>query len=222
MHTRAHAATLRSRWVGAAVSACMFTALGGCSTQTTSINTWKNPSYAAGPIHDVIVFAARMTETNRRTVEDGLVSALANHGIHATASYTVFPGAFPSRAAAQPEIQRSAYDSVLVSTMRGVSEKTTIEPEGLYSGWGWAWEPAYLETDRYVKFETTLWDPRGSGTMIWSDETQTENPSSARDFVRSLLRNVIPAMDRAGLLPKAPESVSSHPRSRRSPPNSQM
>jgi hypothetical protein len=194
---------------GGAIAIGVFALLGGaCSTPTTSTNVWKNPSYAGGPVNNVIVFGARMNETNRRTVEDGFVSALSNRGVHATPSYTVFLGPMPSRQTAQQQLQNGPYDTVLVSTARGVSERTTVEPGGLYGDWGWAWEPSYLQTDTYVKFETTLWDPHGGGTMIWSDVTQTENPSSAPDFMRSLLKTVVPEMQKAGLLPKAGESVS--------------
>ena len=183
----------------------------GCSTATTSTDVWKNPSYAAGPVKNVIVFGGRLNDTNRRTLEDGFVSALSAHGVHATASYTKFPGPVPGQPEAQQAVQDGGYDGVLVSTMRGVKERTTVEPGvgyggpfwgGFYGGWGSAGEPGFVETDTYVKFETTLWDPHGSGKMIWSDVTQTENPSSAPNFIQSLLNNAIPAMDKAGLLPK--------------------
>jgi hypothetical protein len=114
---------------------------------------------------------------------------------------------------ARQQVQASGYDGILVSTMRGVTERTTVDPGVAYASpfwttyygprWGSTWDPAYVDTDTFVKFETTLWDPRGSGTMIWSDVTQTTNPSSTNDFTKSLTKSVIPAMERAGLLPAA-------------------
>jgi hypothetical protein len=89
-----------------------------------------------------------------------------------------------------------------------------VEPGVAYAGpfwgryygpdWGSTWDPAYVETDRFVTFETTLWDPRGGGKMIWSDVTRTENPSTAPDFTASLMESVIPAMEKAALLPSVP------------------
>jgi hypothetical protein len=182
-----------------------------CGTPTTSTEVWKNPSYAAGPVKNVVVFGGRMNESNRRTLEDGFVHALTAHGVHATPSYRMFPGAVPDQPTAQQAIQRSGYDGVLVSSMRGTEEGTTVEPgvaygsplwRGYYGpGFGSTWAPGYVVTGTFVKFETTLWDSTGSGKMIWHNLTQTENPSSSSDFLRSLLKNVIPKMEQAGLIP---------------------
>jgi hypothetical protein len=186
----------------------------GCGTQTTSTDIWRDPSYVAGPVRNVLIFGGRMNETNRRMIEDGFVNALTARGVRATASYTLFPTSpLPDQPAARDAIQNGGYDGILVSTMHGVKERMTVEPGVAYGGpfwggyygpaWGSAWGPGYVETDTFVKFETTLWDPHGNGKMIWSDVTQTMNPSSAPDFIQSLLKTVVPDMDKAGLLPPA-------------------
>jgi hypothetical protein len=196
----------------------------GCSTQTTSAEVWKSPSYEGGPKTSVIVFGGRMNEATRRTVEDAFVRALTAHGVHAAASYTVFPGQLPDLDTARQQVMADDYNGVLVSTMRGVTERTTIQPGTAYAapfwggyygpGWGSAWNPAYVETDRFVKFETTLWDVQADSRMIWSDVTRTENPTSTPGFTKSLLESVIPAMEKAGLLPRVtptPISVAPQP-----------
>jgi hypothetical protein len=71
-------------------------------------------------------------------------------------------------------------------------------------------------TDQFVKFETTLWSPSGDGKMVWSAVTQTENPSSGKDFVSSLTKSVVPALGKAGFLPAGQEGkpvseTSRHP-----------
>jgi hypothetical protein len=208
--------TLGPRLLGAAsIVAALAVLVAGCGTQTTSTDVWRDPSYVAGPVRNVIIFGGRMNETNRRMLEDGFVNALSSRGIRGTASYTLFPTTpLPDQPAARDAIQNGGYDGVLVSTMHGVKERMTVEPGVAYGGpfwggyygpaWGSAWGPGYVETDTFVKFETTLWDPHGNGKMIWSDVTQTTNPSSAPDFIQSLLKTVIPEMDKAGLLPPSP------------------
>ncbi|HZU85777.1 MAG TPA: hypothetical protein VE987_22785 [Polyangiaceae bacterium] len=201
---------LRSCSLGAAIAVGAFSLLcGGCSTPTKSTEVWKNPTYTGGPVKSVVVFGGRMSDANRRVVEDGLAGAVAEHGVRATPSYAMFPGALPSEDVARRAVLDGGYDGVLVSTMRGVTERTTLDGDMQYSRlwggyygpyWGSTWEPGYADTDTYVKFETTLWDPR-TGGMIWSDLTQTENPISTPDFVKSLIKNVVPAMEKAGLLP---------------------
>ena len=180
-----------------------------CSTPTTVTNEWKSPSYAAGPMKNVVVVGAKLDDTQRRTLEDGFVAALSTHGVRATPSYTLFPAQLPDRAEAQSTIQKQGFDGVLVSTMRGINERTYIEPGwngGFYSdywGPGWGGPSAYVETDAFVKFETTVWDPSGGGKLVWSAVTQTENPSSSHDFTKSLTNKLVPEMVKAGLVPAA-------------------
>jgi hypothetical protein len=95
--------------------------------------------------------------------------------------------------------------------MRGVRERTFVEPGaawgggfyGEYWGAGWAGPAAYLQTDTFVKFETTLWNPSDGGQLVWSAITQTENPRSGRDFAHSLVEKIVPTMAREGLIPTA-------------------
>ncbi len=188
----------------AGASAALALAIVACSTPTTETNVWKSPTYAAGPMKNIAVFGGRMNETDRRTLEDGFVSSLAASGVHATPSYTMFPQreAPPDAASIRAKLQSAGYDGALVSTLKGVSDQTQIAPGadwgGFYGGyWG---APAYVQTDRFVKFETTLWSPN-SGKMVWSTTTQTENPTSGQDFVSSLTGTVVPSLAKAGLIP---------------------
>jgi hypothetical protein len=180
----------------------------GCSTPTTMTEVWKDPTYSAGPMHNIVVFGGRVDATRRRALEDGLVAALANHGVHATASYTIF-AELPNREAAKAAVQQVGADGFLAATMKGIHDQTTIEPGG-YGGpfWGGYYDPGwggyysgYAVTDQFVKFETSLWDAHGEGKLVWSAVTQTENPSSGSDFLHSLLKKVIPALTNAGFIP---------------------
>jgi hypothetical protein len=210
--------TLRS-YAGIAVATGAVTlASGACSTPTTMTNQWRDPTYAAGPMRNMLIVAGKMEPTNRRTVEDAFVTALGNHGVHATPSYVMFPGALPSREEAHSAVLKQGIDGVLVANERGVQETTTMVPGaynggfwgGYYGGWG-DWSPGYLQTDAYVKFETSVWDAN-QGKLVWSAVTETENPTSGKDFLKSLLSSVVPAMTAAGILPpksNAEENVSS-------------
>lgn len=183
---------------GAAVSAC--------STPTTETNVWKSPTYAAGPMRNIAVFGGRLDPTQRHTVEDGFVSALTAYGVHATQSYMLFGDQVPpDQASIRAALRNGGYDGALVSTLKGVSEQVLVAPDadwgsGFYGGYWGPGAPVYAQTDQFVKFETTLWDPN-SGKMVWSTITQTENPTSGKDFASSLTKTVVPSMAKAGLLP---------------------
>src|SRR5262249_55905045 len=154
-----------------------------CSTPTQETSVWQSPTYAGGPMKNIAVFAGRVNATDRRTLEDGYVAALASHGVHATPSYTPFPqGQVPQdQPAVRTVLQQRGFDGALVSTLKGVTEQVLVTPGvdwagGFYGGsWG-PGAPVYAQTDQFVKFETTLWSP-SSGKMVWSAVTQTENPS---------------------------------------------
>ncbi|HTB77397.1 MAG TPA: hypothetical protein VK762_29335, partial [Polyangiaceae bacterium] len=111
----------------------------------------------------------------------------------------------PEQATIRASLKNAGYDGALVSTLQGVAERVLVAPDadwgaGFYGAYWGPGAPVYAQTDQFVKFETTLWDPN-SGKMVWSTMTQTENPTSGKDFVSSLTKTVVPSMAKAGLLP---------------------
>jgi hypothetical protein len=195
-----------------AVACAALTVAAACSTPTKMTDVWKDPSYRGGPMRNVVVFGGRLSETDRRTLEDGFVSALQAHGVRATASYSLFPGGtLPNREEARARLQQAGFEGTLVSTLRGVNEKPTFAEgaapgfwDGYYGpAWGSAYGPGYVVTQPVVRFESSLWGLQGDTRLVWSAVTQTENPSSAKDFVSSLTNDVVPALAKAGLIAPA-------------------
>jgi hypothetical protein len=178
---------------------------------------WKSPSYAAGPMKNIAVFGGRLNETQRHTLEDTYVAALTQYGVHATPSYTMFPEGQspPDPVAIQSTLRSNGFDGALVSTMKGVSEQVLVSPDADWAGgfYGAYWgpgAPVYAETDEFVKFETSLWNPN-SGRMVWSAVTQTENPTSGKDFSNSLTKSIVPSLAKAGFIPPKGQPVSLAP-----------
>jgi hypothetical protein len=206
-------AAIRACAVGWVVSALCF----GCMGGTSLTDVWASRP-AEGPVRNVLVMGARTDAGARRTIEDGLAYAFAERGVRATPSYTLFPDSYPTTAEAQNVVRSVGYDGLFVATSHGVTEQVNVVPGyggpfwgGYYWGAGWAgWYPGYVYTDRFVKFETTLWDPRGGGKLVWAANTVTENPSSGTAFVKSLVHKVMPTMEKAGLVPPkgSPERIS--------------
>jgi hypothetical protein len=203
---------LRSSVVRAIAAAAVAAGCAACSTGTTTITQeWKSPSYAGGPMTNLLVVAARLDPTQRRTLEDGFASALSMHGVRATPSYSLFPDGMPDSKQARERVKKEGFDGVLVSVLRSLTEVTYVHVGVDYSGgffdgyWGPGWAtPPPPQTKEDVKFETTLWDPHGNGKLVWSAVTQTANPSTGRDFMTSLVHRIEPALVKDGLLPPAP------------------
>jgi len=160
---------------------------------------------------NLLVVAARLDPTQRRTLEDGFASAMSMHGIRATPSYSLFPDGLPDSKQARDLVRKGSFDGVLVSVLRNLTEVTYIHVGVDFSGgffdgyWGPGWAtPPPPQSNEDVKFETTLWDPRGKGKLVWSAVTQTVSPTSGRAFVTSLVNRIEPALVKDGLIPAAP------------------
>jgi hypothetical protein len=51
-----------------------------------------------------------------------------------------------------------------------------------------------------VTFESSLWEVRGPGKLVWTATTKTQNPTSAKDFATSLAKDVVPVLLKTGLV----------------------
>jgi len=176
-----------------------------CSTSTTLTDVWRDPSYSAGPMHKLLVFGGTPNESARRSVEDSFASALGHHGVRATPSYTVFQDRQTSRDVVRDYLGKEGYDGALVLRFKGIKTQTTVEPHADFVGYyGTFWGPGYyVETDQYVKVETTLWDAR-TAKLVWSAASETENPSSSSDAITSVTTKIISSLMNEGFIPPLP------------------
>jgi hypothetical protein len=199
----------RRHVIGCSIAA-LLAGCGGAQTSVTEV--WKAP-IAAAPMKNMIVFGAHLDEANRRALEDAYVAALSEHGVAAKPSYTMFPGEPPPRDQAREAVKNAGFDGILVSRLRSVREKQTYVPgyreDGFWGGYygpGWGyWSPGYVVTDEIVNFDTTLWDTRSGDQLVFALTTKTTNPSSGTDFVQSLTKTVIKALEAQNLLPTPPK-----------------
>jgi hypothetical protein len=192
-----------------AVAAATF----GCGGPSTSVTqTWKAQAPSTPPMRSILVFGAKMDETNRRAFEDAFVRGLAAHGVAARASYELFPGQLPDRDTAKTAAERAGFDGILVATSKGSQEVTTYVPNqypsnfwGYYGATGmdaYGYAPGYVTTTEIASLETTLWDRRADeGKLVWSASTRTASPSPGEKFTKSVVDKVLPEIERAGFIP---------------------
>jgi hypothetical protein len=179
-----------------------------CSTPTTLSNVWRDPNYSAAPMQKMFVIGRTNDETNRRTLEDSYVSALAGHGVHAMASYHVFPDSRPDREAVRQHLESQGYDGALITTFKGVHTTTSYEPSmGFYGYYGTVWDNGYVVTDQVVKVETTLWSMH-TGKLVWSASSDTDNPSSSSDAISSVVQKVVSTLTDERLIPAQGPAVA--------------
>jgi hypothetical protein len=183
----------------------------GCATKTSTTHVWQANVQTPRVAENALVFAGRMTEATRRTVEDAFVRELGERGTRATPSYRIFPQ-LPQRDIAHDEVHRLGFDAAIVATLREIRERTSYVPGqyhggfwGAYygPGWGMGWSPGYVVTDELVDLETTYWDLRTDpGELLWASNTETRNPRSTADFVESYVDTIVPSLERLGVVRK--------------------
>ncbi len=173
-----------------------------CSTPTTIEGSWRDPDYSAAPLRRIFVLGTMHNQANRRMLEDAYVAALSQHGVQATPSYQVFQEAQPDREAVRNFLSSQGYDGALVTQFEGMQARSSLLPGAdFYYGYsGWWGTDYYVETDQYLKVETSLWNPR-TGKLIWSAASETENPTSSHDAVSSIVNRITKALTNARLIP---------------------
>lgn len=145
-------------------------------------------------MHRVLVFAARMDQAHRRTLEESFVDELAQHGVSAQPSYTLFPDEPPKKEETRAILLKNGYDGVLVASVKSIKNERRWEmgPSYWYYNYG---APGYVVTDEAVRCETSLWELRdGSEKLVWTAASKTLNPANARDFNESITKAVVPEL----------------------------
>ncbi len=193
------------RGAGVVLTLAMLAAAPGCSTPTSTTELWQAKNIPRAPMQRIVVFGQGLSETGRRTLEDGLVSALAARGVGARPSYDLFATP-PDKETARSVVTAAGFDGALVAKLQSIRDKTTYAPGGVSTGlWDGNYMPSsyYVVEDEEVNVQTTLWDLRDKrGTLVWSAVTKTTNPSSGNDAVNSVAKEIVPKLEDSGLIPK--------------------
>jgi hypothetical protein len=185
----------------------------GCTT-TSLVNMWKDPSAPRQPLNSVLVVTLRKSPTSRRLWEDGFVASLKRHGVKATPSYQLFPGAAPDTAALIDAVRSRGFDGLLVAHEVSATNEThyvsgylTAEPVAYLSPWtghyysyyARVYAPGYLETDHVVRYETEVYETREGGQLVWSGTTESINPASGAQVNKEIAHVVVPELINSGV-----------------------
>jgi len=188
-------------------------ALAACTT-TSLVNMWKDPNGPREPLNRVLVVTLRKSPATRRLWEDGFVASLKRHGVNATPSYQLFPGAAPDTVALADAVRSRGFDGLLLAHEVSASNETRYVPGYLsaepvtylspwtghyYAFYARVYAPGYLETDRVVRYETEVYDAREGGRLVWSGTTESVNPASAEAVNKEIAHAVVPELVKSGV-----------------------
>lgn len=190
--------------------------LGACGTTTKFVNTWKAPDaapLALRPGDTVVAMVISRNEGTRRPGEDAFASELSRRGLRVIPAYMLLTvdQAMQKDSALETLRRTGAVAAFVVRPLQTMRTATFVPPTyyapgpygawGPYYGYGWgaAYSPGYVVTDTVIRLEVLAFDLRQQ-KLVWAGQSETSNPDSLDDFVRSVVKSAAREMTRAGVL----------------------
>ncbi len=189
--------------------------LAGCAAGNLD-NMWRDASFDAPDMKNVLVIAVRPDAVRRRLWEDAFAQSLTARGSKATTSYSLWPNAAPDTAQVIEAVRTQGYDGVLVSMRQadGV-EKTFVpgyvrrEPETRQSPWTGAYYTAWKTVEvpdredmqAVANFQTDVWSTLNGGKLVWSGSDRTTNTIDANTIKACVEQMWVPQIAKSGIFP---------------------
>ena len=200
----------------APVALLALVATAGCAVQSELTDVWKDPSFASGPMHNVLVVVLRKDPVRRRMWEDEFTRDLGARGLTATSSYQLFPGAPPDTQEVIDAVRQNGYDAVLTSVrlpdettstyVPGATRHETVVARDFYGSFHTYWrdvqDPGHTETDQISSFQTEVWATGGGGGLVCSVKLRTLESVTSRTIGLAVTRYIDPELEKQGLVPK--------------------
>lgn len=195
-----------------------------CSPVTRITGSWVDPAAKQKTLTGKTIFIASLTRNMkvRTELERGLTELVALKNVKTVRGSDYFNPDFykklPTEKQLLSQIRSSGADAILTISLINKESETRYVPGrriyapypyyrwygGFYSYfdyWGPIfYEPGYYVTDKRYFMETNLYTLPGN-KLIWSAQSETVNPGSIDNFVRTYPQVLIDQMVKDGLLP---------------------
>ena len=199
-------------------AALVLSLLASCSnTKITSV--WMDQKKAGTSYNDILVIGIAEEQHNRRLFEEEFTAQLTAAGIESEVSYKMLPeGTSITRETVSEAIEGKNIDAVIVTHLVAVKEETVYRQNmdyrptygyynGLYSYYPhvhtYVHNPGYYTTHDVVMLETNLYEVK-SEELVWSAQSRSFAPESAKEVIDDLVKLVIKDLKEKGLIkPKA-------------------
>ena len=183
------------------------------NTKLTS--TWMDEKKSGSTYNDILIIGIAEHEHNRRLFEEEFYKQLGNMGIESEVSYSILPKSTDiNRDTVTAAIKGKDIDAIIITHMIGIEEQTVYRqsmnymlPRGYYNGLysyypqvhTYVNQPGYYTTHDIVKLETNLYEVN-SEELVWSAQSQSFAPESAKEVVDDLIKLVIKDLKSKGLI----------------------
>jgi hypothetical protein len=188
----------------------------GCAS-TSFVSSWQAPVEGTIQFDNKRVAAVVVSadETTRRAGETALAREISARGAQGVPSYTLLSEEdAKDKDAAKKKLQDAKIEGAVI--MRAISNEQEISYSpgtgwyGAYPyygsfygywgyGWGMAYDPGYLRTDRVVLVETLVYS-LAQDKLLWAGKSKTTNPENLQKFISELADAAAKEMRKAGFV----------------------
>jgi hypothetical protein len=181
--------------VGVGVLSCLVGLMCACASSSL-VDKWYDPGFQAPPLVKMLVIAVGKNATKRRIWEDAFAKGLAEYGVTATPSYSLFADAPPDTDQVAATVQANGFDALIVilklpteTNAQFIQGYTSTEQDLRYSFyWQRYWtvyreidHPGYIDTQTVAIRSIDVTTTGNHGRLIWSATSRTPDPRSVED-----------------------------------------
>lgn len=194
-----------------------------CSPITRVTGSWTDPAAKGKMLSGQTIFIASLTKNIkvRTELENGFTELMATKNVKTVKGNDYFNPEFykkiPSEKQLQTQIKDSGAGYILTISMINKNSETRYVPGtrgyAPYPYFGWYggfysyynywypmfYEPGYYVTDKTYFMETNLYD-LSTNKIVWSAQSETVNPGSIDNFVRTYPKVLVDQLVKDGLL----------------------
>jgi hypothetical protein len=161
-------------------------------------STWTDPAARGMAMSRVAVVALTSDEGVRRIAEDEIARTIK--GAEVVPSYVALGGTdLAATKAVKAKLREGGFQGVLVMRVTGVKEQAVVAggPYMTFDGYyDYAANAQLAETDTIVRVVSNLYSLDGGNKLIWSGVSNTFDPTSVRQMVGDIARDVAKELEK--------------------------
>lgn len=194
-----------------------------CSS-TKMIDSWKSSEYTNYQPKKVLIVGMTDNLTARKIFEQNLKNEFMSRGIEAVESYDVFGRAFMDSKQTEEQINQEVnrlvgegYDSVFISAVKGVDEKTSYSGDQFVTGYYWRrfgryyyryqdvyFQPGYYKDYKVYHIEASLYNLKlnNDKSLVWVASYNIVDPNSINTTVNDYVETIIESLENESIIAK--------------------
>jgi len=195
----------------------------GCGPTQKITGSWNDPQATSmGPYNKIFIMVISQNHVANYDIEDQMAKTLIAKGFRVIRSTDIFPPKFSlsesyTRESLAETIKKNGCDAVLTLALLDTKKVETYHPGAAYYPYNYGYygsyysyynyyspmvnSPSYYTTDKTFYLETNAYDV-ASDKMIWSVQSEAQNPNSVKDWFKSYSYMLIGHLKSKGLAKK--------------------